>query len=95
MKCLTELEELISFFFSQAFHQFDCDGSGVADVQSMLDYIDQYSSRSALGEVGKSTRILQSCSLTPAFVDVYAGSSHPVEKHGTRILRVNLIICMV
>ncbi|XP_055877134.1 zinc finger ZZ-type and EF-hand domain-containing protein 1-like isoform X1 [Biomphalaria glabrata] len=71
----------------KAFLQFDCDGSGVADVQTMIEALGQYSSRSALGELGKSIRILQSCSLTPGFVDVYAGSTHPVEKHGARILK--------
>lgn len=72
----------------QAFHQFDCDGSGVADVQTMVEAITQYSNRSALGELGKSVRILQSCSLTPGFVDVYTGCTYPVEKHGARILQV-------
>ncbi|BFZ03746.1 hypothetical protein BsWGS_06784 [Bradybaena similaris] len=71
----------------KAFHQFDCDGSGVADVQTMVEAITQYSNRSALGELGKSVRILQSCSLTPGFVDVYTGCTYPVEKHGARILQ--------
>ncbi|XP_059146557.1 zinc finger ZZ-type and EF-hand domain-containing protein 1-like isoform X2 [Physella acuta] len=71
----------------KAFHQFDCDGSGVADVQTMIEAMSQFSSRSALGELGKSIRILQSCSLTPGFVDVYAGTTHHVDKHGARILK--------
>ncbi|CAL1538237.1 unnamed protein product [Lymnaea stagnalis] len=71
----------------KAFLQFDCDGSGVADVQTIIEALGQYSNRSALGELGKSIRILQSCSLTPGFVDVYAGTTHPVDKHGARILK--------
>ncbi|RUS90802.1 hypothetical protein EGW08_001421, partial [Elysia chlorotica] len=69
----------------KAFHQFDCDGSGVADVQTMMETLEHFSSRSGLGELGKSVRILQSCSLTPGFVDVYGGLTDPVEKHGNRI----------
>ncbi|GFS06651.1 zinc finger ZZ-type and EF-hand domain-containing protein 1-like [Elysia marginata] len=69
----------------KAFHQFDCDGSGVADVQTMIETLEHFSSRSGLGELGKSVRILQSCSLTPGFVDVYGGLTDPVEKHGKRI----------
>ncbi|KAH9489895.1 Zinc finger ZZ-type and EF-hand domain-containing protein 1 [Bulinus truncatus] len=71
----------------KAFLQFDCDGIGVADVQTMIEALGQYSNRSALGELGKAIRILQSCSLTPGFVDVYAGSIQSVDKHGARILK--------
>ncbi|XP_012939826.1 zinc finger ZZ-type and EF-hand domain-containing protein 1 [Aplysia californica] len=71
----------------KAFHQFDSDGSGVAEVAAMIEAVAEYSNRSALGELGKSIRTLQSCALTPGFVDVYAGSSHPVNKHGSCILK--------
>jgi Ca2+-binding EF-hand superfamily protein len=48
----------------QAFQQFDTDGSGVADVTTMLDALSTFSSGNVMGELGKNIRMLQACSLT-------------------------------
>ncbi|XP_041364980.1 zinc finger ZZ-type and EF-hand domain-containing protein 1-like [Gigantopelta aegis] len=71
----------------KAFQQFDTDGSGVAEVSSMLDALQSYTGGYMMGELGKNIRMLQACSLTPGFVDVYAGDKSPIFNHGERVIK--------
>ncbi|XP_050394804.1 zinc finger ZZ-type and EF-hand domain-containing protein 1 [Patella vulgata] len=71
----------------RVFQEFDMDGSGVADITTILDAVQSYSSGSVQGEIGKSIRMLQACTLTPGFVDVYTGDKNPIHNHGERILK--------
>ena len=49
----------------QAFQQFDTDGSGVVEVSTILSAIKFMNGPNMMGELGKSIRMLQACSLTP------------------------------
>ncbi|XP_071105472.1 zinc finger ZZ-type and EF-hand domain-containing protein 1-like isoform X1 [Haliotis cracherodii] len=71
----------------KAFQQFDTDGSGVAEVSTMMDALSTFSSGNVMGELGKNIRMLQACSLTAGFVDVYAGDKNPMSRHGEKILK--------
>ena len=53
---------------SQAFQQFDTDGSGVVEVSTILSAIKFMNGPNMMGELGKSIRMLQACSLTPGNV---------------------------
>ncbi|KAL5009613.1 hypothetical protein ScPMuIL_011918 [Solemya velum] len=70
----------------KAFQQFDTDGSVVVEVRTIIEAIRSMNGPNVMGELGKSIRMLQACSLTPGFVDVYAGDKHAVFEHGERIL---------
>lgn len=55
----------VQTFVYQAFQQFDIDGSGVVEVEIILDTIKSMNGPNVLGELGRSIRMLQSCSLVP------------------------------
>ena len=62
IKSTISLMRLISL---QAFQQFDTDGSGVVEVSTILSAIKFVNGPNMMGELGKSIRMLQACSLTP------------------------------
>lgn len=64
------------------------DGSCTAEVTTMLDAVSSYTGPNVMGELGKTIRILQACSLIPGFVDVYAGDANLIPHHGEKILKV-------
>ena len=49
----------------QAFQQFDTDGSGIVEISALQSAIRYTNGPNMLGELGKSIRMLQACSLTP------------------------------
>ena len=57
----------------QAFQQFDTDGSGIIEISTILSAIKiKYSySPSMVGELGKSIKMLQACTLTPGTPGVH------------------------
>ncbi|KAK7112606.1 zinc finger ZZ-type and EF-hand domain-containing protein 1-like isoform X2 [Littorina saxatilis] len=71
----------------KAFQPFDTDGTGTAEVATMLDAVSTYTGPNTMGELGKNIRMLQACSLLPGFVDVYAGDTNPITQHGEKILK--------
>ncbi|KAK3090627.1 hypothetical protein FSP39_013259 [Pinctada imbricata] len=71
----------------RAFQQFDTDGSGVVEVNTILETVKSSNGVNVLGELGRSIRMLQACSLTPGFVDVYAGDQNAVKQHSDKILK--------
>ncbi|XP_060607279.1 zinc finger ZZ-type and EF-hand domain-containing protein 1-like [Ruditapes philippinarum] len=71
----------------RAFQQFDTDGSGVVEVSTILSAIKYSNGPNMIGELGKSIRMLQACSLTPGFVDVYSEDKNAVSQHAERILK--------
>ncbi|XP_077868975.1 zinc finger ZZ-type and EF-hand domain-containing protein 1-like [Saccoglossus kowalevskii] len=70
----------------EAFSQFDTEGDGSADVQTMLDALKSSNGANLQGELNYVIRTLQGCSLTPALVDVYSTSNH-VTGHGQKLLK--------
>ncbi|XP_078317573.1 zinc finger ZZ-type and EF-hand domain-containing protein 1-like isoform X2 [Crassostrea virginica] len=72
---------------SRAFQQFDTDGSGVVEVNTMLTIVKSMNGQNVMGELGRSFRMLQACSLTPGFVDVYARDHDAVQQHAEKILK--------
>lgn len=55
----------ISLLLSQAFGQFDAEGDGVVDVESMLVALKNSNGANLKGELSHVIRQLQACSLTP------------------------------
>lgn len=53
------------FPLSQAFGQFDAEGDGVVDVESMLIALKNSNGANLKGELSHVIRQLQACSLTP------------------------------
>ena len=51
--------------FFQAFGQFDTEGDGVVDVESMLSALKNSNGANLQGELSHVIRHLQACSLTP------------------------------
>ena len=51
--------------YLKAFQQFDTDGSGVVEVSTILSALKCMNGPNMMGELGKSIRMLQACSLTP------------------------------
>lgn len=72
----------------QAFQPFDTDGNGMAEVVTMLDAVTTYTGPNTMGELAKNIRMLQACSLLPGFVDVYAGDTNPIYRHGEKLMKV-------
>lgn len=56
---------------SQAFGQFDAEGDGVVDVESMLMALKNSNGANLKGELSHVIRQLQACSLTPGRRFVY------------------------
>lgn len=61
MLCVT----MLSVFLPQAFGQFDAEGDGVVDVESMLIALKNSNGANLKGELSHVIRQLQACSLTP------------------------------
>lgn len=55
----------LSFSLCQAFGQFDAEGDGVVDVESMLVALKNSNGANLKGELSHVIRQLQACSLTP------------------------------
>ncbi|XP_011420402.3 zinc finger ZZ-type and EF-hand domain-containing protein 1 isoform X2 [Magallana gigas] len=72
---------------ARTFQQFDTDGSGIVEVSTMLTIIKSMNGQNVMGELGRSFRMLQACSLTPGFVDVYARDHDAVQQHAEKILK--------
>ncbi|XP_035685693.1 zinc finger ZZ-type and EF-hand domain-containing protein 1-like [Branchiostoma floridae] len=70
----------------QAFVQFDTEGDGTTEVQAMLETLKSSNGADLQGELNYVVRTLQSCILTPGFVDVFASDRHNVSQHGKRML---------
>ncbi|KAI8488214.1 Zinc finger ZZ-type and EF-hand domain-containing protein 1 [Branchiostoma belcheri] len=70
----------------QAFSQFDTEGDGYTEVQAMLETLKSSNGANLQGELNYVVRSLQSCILTPGFVDVFASDRHSVSQHGKRML---------
>ncbi|XP_070581030.1 zinc finger ZZ-type and EF-hand domain-containing protein 1-like isoform X2 [Ptychodera flava] len=70
----------------EAFNQFDTDGDGTADVQTMLDALKSSNGANLQGELNYVIRTLQACSLTPGLVDVYSTKNHITGQHGKKLL---------
>ncbi|CAC5406051.1 unnamed protein product [Mytilus coruscus] len=71
----------------KTFQQFDTDGSGVVETSTMIETVKSMSGPNLQGELGRSIRMMQACSLTPGFVDVYAGDKNAVKQHAEKILK--------
>ncbi|KAL3875978.1 hypothetical protein ACJMK2_033871 [Sinanodonta woodiana] len=71
----------------RSFQQFDTDGSGIVEVSTILTAIKSLNGPNMMGELGKSIRMLQACSLTPGFVDVYSEDKNAVSQHAEKILK--------
>lgn len=56
---------ILSVFLPQAFGQFDAEGDGVVDVESMLIALKNSNGANLKGELSHVIRQLQACSLTP------------------------------
>lgn len=53
---------------SQAFGQFDAEGDGVVDIESMLIALKNSNGANLQGELSNVIRQLQACSLTPGMI---------------------------
>ncbi|CAG2239333.1 Insulin-like growth factor 2 mRNA-binding protein 1,Insulin-like growth factor 2 mRNA-binding protein 2 [Mytilus edulis] len=49
----------------KTFQQFDTDGSGVVETSTMIETVKSMSGPNLQGELGRSIRMMQACSLTP------------------------------
>lgn len=62
---------------SQAFGQFDAEGDGVVDVESMLIALKNSNGANLKGELSHVIRQLQACSLTPGRrCDLFTGTNN-------------------
>lgn len=57
--------------FKQAFSQFDAEGDGVVDVESMLMALKNSNGANLQGELSHVIRQLQACSLTPGKIEPF------------------------
>lgn len=57
--------------FKQAFSQFDAEGDGVVDVESMLMALKNSNGANLQGELSHVIRQLQACSLTPGKIELF------------------------
>uniref|UniRef100_A0AAY5EHD3 Zinc finger, ZZ-type with EF hand domain 1 n=1 Tax=Electrophorus electricus TaxID=8005 RepID=A0AAY5EHD3_ELEEL len=71
----------------EAFAQFDAEGDGVVDVESMLMALKNSNGANLQGELSHVTRQLQACSLTPGFVDIFSKSKDRLVAHAAKILK--------
>lgn len=55
--------------FEQAFGQFDAEGDGVVDVETMLMALKNSNGANLQGELSHVIRQLQACSLTPGKIE--------------------------
>ncbi|XP_030041854.1 zinc finger ZZ-type and EF-hand domain-containing protein 1 isoform X2 [Microcaecilia unicolor] len=71
----------------EAFAQFDAEGDGVVDVESMVETLKTSSGANLKGELSHVIRQLQACSLTPGFIDIFSKSRDRLGFHSSKILR--------
>ncbi|XP_062261903.1 zinc finger ZZ-type and EF-hand domain-containing protein 1 isoform X1 [Platichthys flesus] len=71
----------------QAFGQFDAEGDGVVDVESMLIALKNSNGANLQGELSHVIRQLQACSLTPGFVDIFSKTKDRLGAHASKILK--------
>uniref|UniRef100_A0A1A8QPS9 Zinc finger, ZZ-type with EF hand domain 1 n=4 Tax=Nothobranchiidae TaxID=405002 RepID=A0A1A8QPS9_9TELE len=71
----------------EAFGQFDAEGDGVVDIESMLVALKNSNGANLQGELSHVIRQLQACSLTPGFVDIFSKSKDRLGAHASKILK--------
>ncbi|XP_077361813.1 zinc finger ZZ-type and EF-hand domain-containing protein 1 [Festucalex cinctus] len=71
----------------EAFGQFDAEGDGVVDVESMLITLKNSNGANLRGELSHVIKQLQSCSLTPGFVDIFSKTKDNLGAHAFKILK--------
>ncbi|XP_008426375.1 zinc finger ZZ-type and EF-hand domain-containing protein 1 isoform X2 [Poecilia reticulata] len=71
----------------EAFGQFDAEGDGVVDIESMLIALKNSNGANLQGELSHVIRQLQACSLTPGFVDIFSKSKDRLGAHASKILK--------
>ncbi|XP_039612710.1 zinc finger ZZ-type and EF-hand domain-containing protein 1 isoform X1 [Polypterus senegalus] len=71
----------------EAFSQFDAEGDGIVDVESMLMTLKNSNGATLQGELSHVIRQLQACSLTPGFLDIFSKSKDRLGSHASKILR--------
>ncbi|XP_061904470.1 zinc finger ZZ-type and EF-hand domain-containing protein 1 isoform X2 [Entelurus aequoreus] len=71
----------------EAFGQFDAEGDGVVDVESMLVTLKNSNGANLRGELSHVIRQLQACSLTPGFVDIFSKTEDRLGAHAFKILK--------
>uniref|UniRef100_A0A8C5GIX1 Zinc finger, ZZ-type with EF hand domain 1 n=1 Tax=Gouania willdenowi TaxID=441366 RepID=A0A8C5GIX1_GOUWI len=71
----------------EAFGQFDAEGDGVVDVETMLVALKNSNGANLQGELSHVIRRLQACSLTPGFVDIFSKSKDQLGAHASKILK--------
>ncbi|XP_026226589.1 zinc finger ZZ-type and EF-hand domain-containing protein 1 isoform X1 [Anabas testudineus] len=71
----------------EAFGQFDAEGDGVVDVESMLIALKNSNGANLQGELSHVIRQLQACSLTPGFVDIFSKTKDRLGAHASKILK--------
>ncbi|XP_053187523.1 zinc finger ZZ-type and EF-hand domain-containing protein 1 isoform X2 [Scomber japonicus] len=71
----------------EAFGQFDAEGDGVVDVESMLVALKNSNGANLQGELSHVIRQLQACSLTPGFVDIFSKTKDRLGAHASKILK--------
>ncbi|XP_036308212.1 zinc finger ZZ-type and EF-hand domain-containing protein 1 isoform X3 [Pipistrellus kuhlii] len=73
--------------FEEAFAQFDAEGDGTVDAESMLEALKNSSGANLQGELSHIIRQLQACSLVPGFIDIFSESKEGLGAHSSVILR--------
>lgn len=63
-----KIQSLCPSPLSQAFGQFDAEGDGVVDIESMLIALKNSNGANLQGELSNVIRQLQACSLTPGTI---------------------------
>uniref|UniRef100_A0A671K948 Zinc finger ZZ-type and EF-hand domain-containing protein 1-like n=1 Tax=Sinocyclocheilus anshuiensis TaxID=1608454 RepID=A0A671K948_9TELE len=71
----------------EAYGQFDAEGDGIVDVESMLMALKNSNGANLQGELSHVIRQLQACSLTPGFVDIFSKSKDRLKAHASKILK--------
>uniref|UniRef100_A0A3P8VT83 Zinc finger ZZ-type and EF-hand domain containing 1 n=1 Tax=Cynoglossus semilaevis TaxID=244447 RepID=A0A3P8VT83_CYNSE len=71
----------------EAFGQFDAEGDGVVDVETMLSALKNSNGANLQGELSHVIRQLQACSLTPGFVDIFSKTKDRLRVHASKILK--------
>uniref|UniRef100_A0A672LIS6 Zinc finger ZZ-type and EF-hand domain containing 1 n=1 Tax=Sinocyclocheilus grahami TaxID=75366 RepID=A0A672LIS6_SINGR len=71
----------------EAYGQFDAEGDGIVDVESMLMALKNSNGANLQGELSHVIRQLQVCSLTPGFVDIFSKSKDRLKAHASKILK--------
>ncbi|KAF3706699.1 Zinc finger ZZ-type and EF-hand domain-containing protein 1 [Channa argus] len=67
--------------------EFDAEGDGVVDIESMLLALKNSNGANLQGELSHVIRQLQACSLTPGFVDIFSKTKDRLGAHASKILK--------